>query len=150
MKNDRLGVSLHRPATVFIAFVVDLAFALCLLGFLVMHARLVAANCTTIEMFEKRRVPQWPYDRGFRSNFQEVFGCRCLSANALILHHSLKCHGPCLMLAGHGIPCKQLSPLAFCLNHVMSWHDLHAHSSCGKARLLIIAKCSEASQVRRK
>ena len=69
-------VSARRPATVFIAFVVDLAFALSLLGFLVMHVRLLAANCTTIEMYEKRRVSQWPYDHGFRTNFQEIFGYR--------------------------------------------------------------------------
>ena len=68
-----------RSVLVFVAFVVDVAFALCLLGFLVMHVRLVAANCTTIEMYEKRRVPQWPYDRGWRSNFHEVFGYRQVS-----------------------------------------------------------------------
>ena len=65
-----------RSAMVLVAFVVDTAFALCLMGFLGMHARLLAANCTTIEMFEKRRMPNWPYDHGFVANFHEVFGRR--------------------------------------------------------------------------
>ena len=60
----------------FVAFVVDAAFCLSLAGFLVMHLRLVAANCTTIEMYEKRRAPDWPYNRGVRRNFQDVFGAR--------------------------------------------------------------------------
>ena len=66
----------RRPAIVFVAFVIDAAFCLSLAGFLVMHARLVAANCTTIEMYEKRRTPDWPYNRGMRRNFQDVFGSR--------------------------------------------------------------------------
>ena len=60
----------------FVAFVIDAAFCLSLAGFLIMHARLVAANCTTIEMYEKRRTPDWPYNRGARRNFQDVFGSR--------------------------------------------------------------------------
>ena len=40
-----------RPAVVFVAFVIDLAFSLCLAGFLIMHGRLIAANMTTIEMW---------------------------------------------------------------------------------------------------
>ncbi|KAK9842045.1 hypothetical protein WJX81_005841 [Elliptochloris bilobata] len=63
-----------RPAIVFVAFVIDAAFCLSLAGFLIMHARLVAANCTTIEMYEKRRTPDWPYNRGLRRNVQDVFG----------------------------------------------------------------------------
>ena len=68
---------LCRPIPVFVGFVVDLAFFVCLAGFLIMHIRLVAVNCTTIEMYEKRRVPLWPYDRGWHSNMREVFGARC-------------------------------------------------------------------------
>jgi len=47
------------------------------LGFLGLHGRMVAKNCTTIEMFEKSRISPWPYDHGWRRNFQEVFGRRC-------------------------------------------------------------------------
>lgn len=66
----------HRFALTMIAFVVDLAFCLSLGGLLAMHARMVWLNCTTIEMFEKQRAAQWPYDRGPRRNFEEVFGTR--------------------------------------------------------------------------
>ena len=38
---------------------------------------MVLKNCTTIEMFEKSRATPWPYDHGWRRNFQEVFGRRC-------------------------------------------------------------------------
>ncbi|WVZ17454.1 hypothetical protein V8G54_010436 [Vigna mungo] len=38
-------------ATTFLAFVLNLAFALSVLGFLIMHISLVAANTTTIEVF---------------------------------------------------------------------------------------------------
>jgi len=63
-----------KLAVSFMAFVVDLAFSLSLFGFIVMHAKLIAANCTTIEMFEKERIKPWPYDQGLRKNFEEVFG----------------------------------------------------------------------------
>jgi len=72
---------------VFVAFVIDAAFCLSLAGFLIMHLRLVAANCTTIEMYEKRRAPDWPYNRGLRRNFQDVFGARRARARALIPPH---------------------------------------------------------------
>jgi len=62
---------------IFVAFVVDAAFFLCLAGFLGVHGRLALVNCTTIEMYEKRRVPLWPYDRGWKNNLKEVFGARC-------------------------------------------------------------------------
>jgi len=61
-------------AVSFMAFVVDLAFSLSLFGFLIMHVKLIAANCTTIEMFEKERCKPWPYDQGLKKNFEEVFG----------------------------------------------------------------------------
>ena len=67
---------LHSSALVFIAFVVDAAFALSLLGFIIMHARLLVSNCTTIEMYEKRRVDDWPYDYGRSDNLRSVFGSR--------------------------------------------------------------------------
>ncbi|GAB2291214.1 Probable protein S-acyltransferase 14 [Dionaea muscipula] len=61
-------------ATTFLAFVLNLAFALSVLGFLIMHMSLVAANTTTIEAYEKKTTPKWRYDLGKKKNFQQVFG----------------------------------------------------------------------------
>lgn len=61
-------------ATTFLTFVLNLAFALSVLGFLIMHASLVAANTTTIEAYEKKTTPKWRYDLGRRKNFEQVFG----------------------------------------------------------------------------
>lgn len=96
----------------FIAFILDAAFSLSLCGFLIMHGRMVAQvrcrvarwcsvlqhlrslggsyccllvqNRTTIEMYEKMYVTAWPYDKGWRQNFEEV--CAQLTRT---LHHSL-------------------------------------------------------------
>ncbi|MEW5304762.1 MAG: hypothetical protein WDW38_009678 [Sanguina aurantia] len=57
-----------------IAFIMDMALAAAILGFLVMHGQLIASNCTTIEMYEKDRLHPWPYNKGARKNFEEVFG----------------------------------------------------------------------------
>ncbi|KAE8671085.1 putative protein S-acyltransferase 14 [Hibiscus syriacus] len=61
-------------ATTFLAFVLNLAFALSVLGFLIMHISLVAANTTTIEAYEKKTAPKWRYDLGRKKNFEQVFG----------------------------------------------------------------------------
>ena len=61
-------------ALVFLAVVLDLAFAASLLGFIVMHSNLVAQNMTTIEMYEKKKSIPWRYDFGRQRNFTEVFG----------------------------------------------------------------------------
>eukprot|EP00894_Picocystis_sp_ML_P004894 jgi/Pico_ML_1/55411/g1099.t1 len=61
-------------ALVLFVFVLDAAFAISILGFLVMHVGLVAKNITTIEMYEKIRTIPWRYDKGKKKNFQEVFG----------------------------------------------------------------------------
>ena len=66
----------RRFALTLLTFIVDIAFALSLGGLLGMHARMVWLNVTTIEMFEKQRVTQWPFDRGPKRNFQQVFGTR--------------------------------------------------------------------------
>lgn len=58
----------------FLVVVADGAFSVSLLAFLIMHGQLVAANCTTIEMYEKDRVHPWPYNKGLRRNMEEVFG----------------------------------------------------------------------------
>nr|XP_043622371.1 probable protein S-acyltransferase 14 [Erigeron canadensis] len=61
-------------ATTFLAFVLNLAFALSVFGFLIMHISLVSANTTTIEAYEKKTTPKWRYDLGRRRNFEQVFG----------------------------------------------------------------------------
>ncbi|KAL1543424.1 putative protein S-acyltransferase 14 [Salvia divinorum] len=61
-------------ATTFLAFVLNLAFALSVMGFLIMHITLVAANTTTIEAYEKKSSPKWRYDLGRKRNFEQVFG----------------------------------------------------------------------------
>ncbi|GAA0145425.1 protein modifying enzyme [Lithospermum erythrorhizon] len=61
-------------ATTFLSFVLNLAFALSVMGFLIMHISLVAGNRTTIEAYEKRTAPKWRYDLGRRRNFEQVFG----------------------------------------------------------------------------
>ncbi|EPS68199.1 hypothetical protein M569_06570, partial [Genlisea aurea] len=61
-------------ATTFLAFVLNLAFALSVMGFLIMHMTLVAANTTTIEAYEKKTTPKWRYDLGKKRNFEQVFG----------------------------------------------------------------------------
>uniref|UniRef100_A0A1D1XP01 S-acyltransferase n=1 Tax=Anthurium amnicola TaxID=1678845 RepID=A0A1D1XP01_9ARAE len=61
-------------ATTFLAFVLNLAFAVSVLGFLILHISLVAANTTTIEAYEKKTTPKWRYDLGRRKNFEQVFG----------------------------------------------------------------------------
>ncbi|QDZ17571.1 putative S-acyltransferase [Chloropicon primus] len=73
-RNADKGSNPAQLAVSFMAFVVDLAFCLSLFGFIVMHLKLIAANCTTIEMFEKERIKPWPYDKGVKKNFEEVFG----------------------------------------------------------------------------
>ncbi|KAJ0914261.1 putative protein S-acyltransferase [Helianthus annuus] len=61
-------------ATTFLAFVLNLAFALSVFGFLIMHISLVSANTTTIEAYEKKATPKWRYDLGRKRNFEQVFG----------------------------------------------------------------------------
>ncbi|XP_010540019.1 PREDICTED: probable protein S-acyltransferase 13 [Tarenaya hassleriana] len=61
-------------AVTFVAFVLNLAFALSILGFLIMHLMLVARNTTTIEAYEKKTTPNWRFDLGRKENFKQVFG----------------------------------------------------------------------------
>lgn len=60
--------------TTFLAFVLNVAFALSLLGFLILHATLISSNATTIEAQEKKNTTRWRYDLGMRQNFEQVFG----------------------------------------------------------------------------
>ncbi|KAG5231513.1 protein S-acyltransferase [Salix suchowensis] len=59
-------------AVIFLAFVLNLAFALSLLCFLVMHASLLSSNTTSIEVYEKRGAARWKYDLGRKKNFEQV------------------------------------------------------------------------------
>ncbi|XP_039007361.1 probable protein S-acyltransferase 14 [Hibiscus syriacus] len=68
---DETPVSL---VATFITFVLNLAFALSILGFLIMHIALVGGNTTTIEAYENKTSPKWRYDLGWKNNFQQVFG----------------------------------------------------------------------------
>ncbi|KAL9234387.1 hypothetical protein vseg_009266 [Gypsophila vaccaria] len=61
-------------ATTFLSFVLNLAFALSVMGFLIMHISLVLGNTTTIEAYEKGTTPKWHYDLGKKKNFEQVFG----------------------------------------------------------------------------
>lgn len=59
---------------VFITFILDVAFAASLLGFIIMHVNLNLSNMTTIEMYEKKKTLPWRYNQGPRKNFMETFG----------------------------------------------------------------------------
>ncbi|KAH7290039.1 hypothetical protein KP509_30G029900 [Ceratopteris richardii] len=61
-------------AMTFLAFVLNVAFVLSLLGFIILHASLVFSNTTTIEAHEKKTSVRWRYDMGVRQNFEQVFG----------------------------------------------------------------------------
>ncbi|KAH9557057.1 hypothetical protein CY35_07G065900 [Sphagnum magellanicum] len=65
-------------ATTLLGLVLNLAFALSLLGFLIMHMSLVAGNTTTIETYEKKASTRWRFDLGWKRNFEQVFGMRKL------------------------------------------------------------------------
>ncbi|VFQ95710.1 unnamed protein product [Cuscuta campestris] len=68
------SLSPTNVAIVFLACVLNLAFALSLLCFVVMHASLVSSNTTSVEVYEKKRSVRWRYDLGWRNNFEQVFG----------------------------------------------------------------------------
>ncbi|WJZ81142.1 hypothetical protein VitviT2T_000998 [Vitis vinifera] len=57
-----------------IFFVINLAFALSLLCFIVMHVSFLSSNTTSIEVYDKRRAVRWKYDLGRKTNFEQVFG----------------------------------------------------------------------------
>ncbi|CAH8391981.1 unnamed protein product [Eruca vesicaria subsp. sativa] len=71
---DEITISLGSLASTFIAFILNIAFALSVLGFLIMHIMLVARNTTTIEAYEKYTAPNSPYNLGRKANFEQVFG----------------------------------------------------------------------------
>ncbi|KAF4400956.1 hypothetical protein CsatB_010799 [Cannabis sativa] len=68
------STSAGNLAIVFTAFVLNLAFSLSLLCFIIMHASLVSSNTTSVEVYEKKRAVRWQYDLGKKRNFEQVFG----------------------------------------------------------------------------
>ncbi|KAK6158939.1 hypothetical protein DH2020_006253 [Rehmannia glutinosa] len=65
-----------KLAITFLAFVLNLAFALSLLCFVVMHISLLLSNTTSVEVHEKKTTVRWKYDLGWRKNIEQVFGTR--------------------------------------------------------------------------
>ncbi|KAL7158976.1 hypothetical protein ABFS83_02G179300 [Erythranthe nasuta] len=63
-----------KMAITFLAFVLNLAFALSLLCFVVMHISLLLSNTTSVEVHEKKKGMQWKYDLGWKKNIEQVFG----------------------------------------------------------------------------
>ncbi|CAB80893.1 AT4g00840 [Arabidopsis thaliana] len=63
--------------------VLNFAFVLSLLCFVVMHISLLSSNTTSVEVHEKNGEVRWKYDLGKKKNFEQVrFYC---------FHHSMDC-----------------------------------------------------------
>ncbi|CAM8941946.1 unnamed protein product [Rhodiola kirilowii] len=79
-------------AVTFLAFVLNLAFALSLLGFTIMHTSLILSNTTSVEVHEKKKGVRWKYDLGRKKNFEQVFGTKkALWFFPLISKEDLEC-----------------------------------------------------------
>ncbi|CAH2069292.1 unnamed protein product [Thlaspi arvense] len=63
-----------KLASLVLAFVLNLAFVLSLLCFVVMHVSLLSTNTTSVEVHEKNGDVRWKYDLGKKKNFEQVFG----------------------------------------------------------------------------
>ena len=72
----------------FLSFILDIAFALSVFGFIIMHFGMVSKNVTTIESFEEEersnRNTRWRYDVGRRKNFEQVRSCRLVLKHACL------------------------------------------------------------------
>lgn len=66
------------PLILYIDAVLNLAFALSLLCFVIMHTSLLMSNTTSVEVYEKKRSTRWKYDLGRKKNFEQVFGTKKL------------------------------------------------------------------------
>ncbi|XP_061372861.1 probable protein S-acyltransferase 12 isoform X2 [Gastrolobium bilobum] len=56
---------------IFLASILNLAFALSLLCFVVMHVSLLLSNTTSVEVHEKKKGVRWRYDLGRKKNFEQ-------------------------------------------------------------------------------
>ncbi|TKY61217.1 S-acyltransferase 12 [Spatholobus suberectus] len=63
-------------AIIFLASILNLAFALSLLCFVVTHVSLLLSNTTSVEVHEKKKGVRWRYDLGWKKNFEQVFGTK--------------------------------------------------------------------------
>lgn len=63
-------------SAIFLASILNLAFALSLLCFIVMHLSLLLSNTTSVEVHEKKKGVRWRYDVGRKKNFEQVFGTK--------------------------------------------------------------------------
>ncbi|CAM0905776.1 unnamed protein product [Alopecurus aequalis] len=75
---SRRSNSASDIAILFLAFVLNLVFALSLLCFLAIHTSLVVRNTTSIEVYERKKSCSWKYDLGWRKNLEQVFGTKKL------------------------------------------------------------------------
>ncbi|KAL6493931.1 hypothetical protein OROGR_031840 [Orobanche gracilis] len=73
---DRHSSSPGKLAITFLAFVLNLAFGLSLLCFVVMHISLLLSNTTSVEVHKKEKGVPWKYGLGWRKNVEQVFGTR--------------------------------------------------------------------------
>ncbi|PNY08363.1 putative S-acyltransferase [Trifolium pratense] len=58
-------------SAIFLASILNLAFALSLLCFVVMHLSLLLSNTTSVEVHEKKKGVRWRYDLGRKKNFEQ-------------------------------------------------------------------------------
>ncbi|XP_051215976.1 probable protein S-acyltransferase 12 isoform X1 [Lolium perenne] len=75
---SRRSNSASDIAILFIAFVLNLVFALSLLCFLGINMPLVLSNTTSIEVYARKNSRSWKYDLGRRKNLEQVFGTKKL------------------------------------------------------------------------
>ncbi|CAI8615785.1 unnamed protein product [Vicia faba] len=60
-------------SAIFLTSILNLAFALSLLCFVVMHLSLLLSNTTSVEVHEKKKGIRWRYDLGRKKNFEQIF-----------------------------------------------------------------------------